>query len=123
MRLSEMGTEQVSDLLCEITPYVSGIVSDEELLAELRRTVTREQATNRAEILAIGAQKLTKIVPIILKKRKGDLFGILGALNSKTPEEIAKQNFIVTMAQIRDVVKDKELIDFFKSCAGLEGSE
>ena len=123
MRLSEMGTEQVSDLLCEITPYISGIVSDEELLEELRRVITREQAANRAEILAIGAQKLTKIVPIILKKRKGDLFGILGALNNKTPEEIAKQNFIVTLAQIRDVIKDKELIDFFKSCADLEGSE
>ncbi len=123
MRISEMETGQICDLLCEITPYVEGIVKDEELLAELRKTITKDEISNRAELLALGAAKASKLIPIILKKRKSDLFGILGALNGKTAEEIEKQNFIKTMSQIREIVKDKELIDFFKSCAGLEGSE
>mgnify|MGYP003288640402 CR=1 FL=1 len=121
MRISEMETGQVCDLLCEITPYIEGIVKDEELLAELQKSIGGKAET-RAELLAFGAQKISKLVPIILKKRKADLFGILGALNNKTQEEIEQQNFIKTMSQIREIVKDKELIDFFKSCAGLEGS-
>lgn len=121
MRISEMETGQVCDLLCEITPYVEGIVKDEELLAELRKSIGAKAET-RAELLAFGAQKISKLIPIVLKKRKADLFGILGALNNKTQEEIEQQNFIKTMTQVREIVKDKELIDFFKSCAGLEGS-
>ena len=51
------------------------------------------------------------------------MFGILGALNEKSVEEIAKQNFIKTMKQIKDIAKDKELLDFFKSCTSMEGGE
>ena len=51
------------------------------------------------------------------------MFGIVGVLNEKTIDEIAKQNIIVTMKQIRDIAKDKELLDFFKSCTDTEGNE
>jgi hypothetical protein len=47
----------------------------------------------------------------------------LGALNEKSVEEIAKQNILKTMSQIKDISKDKELLDFFKSCTGTEESE
>lgn len=123
MRLSEISTERAADLLCEITPYVSNIVTDEELLGELKKAIAPNGANTRAELLAIGLDKVNKIVPVILKKRKNDVFGIIGALNDKTVDDIAKQNFLATMRQIKEIIKDKELIDFFKSCAGLEGNE
>jgi hypothetical protein len=123
MKLSEMTTDRAADVLCEITPYVSNIVADEELLAELKRAVSADEVQTRAELLAKGAEKITKIVPIVLKKRKADMFGILAALNDKTAEEIGKQNILATMKQVRDIVKDKELMDFFKSCVGSVGSE
>lgn len=123
MRLSELTTERAADVICEITPYVSGIASDEELLEELRNAIDRKALRTKAEYLALGAEKLSKLAPIILKKRKTDVFGILGALNEKEPEDIAKQNILVTLGQIRDVVKDKDLMLFFKSCADSEGNE
>lgn len=123
MKLSEMTTDRAADVLCEITPYVTNIVADEELLAELKRAVSADEVQTRAELLAKGAEKITKIVPIVLKKRKADMFGILAALNDKTAEEIGKQNILATMKQVRDIVKDKDLMDFFKSCVGSEGSE
>jgi hypothetical protein len=58
-----------------------------------------------------------------MKGKKKDLFGILGVLNEKTPEKIAEQNIVKTMKQIREITKDKELLDFFKSCTGTEESE
>lgn len=123
MKISELTTEKAVDVLCEITPYVSNIACDDELLAELKRAINVKGATTKAEMMALGVEKVSKLVPIVLKKRKGDLFGIVGALNDKTVEEVGKQNLIVTIGQIRDMIKDKDLIAFFKSCVGSEGSE
>lgn len=123
MKLSQISTDRAADVLCEITPYVANITADEELLSELRNAVDPKQVSTRAELMAKGVEKITKLVPIILKKRKMDVFGILAALNEKTAEEISKQNILATMSQIRDVIRDRDLMDFFRSCADAEGSE
>ncbi|MBO5701395.1 MAG: hypothetical protein J6S71_03045 [Clostridia bacterium] len=123
MKFSEMSTDQAADFLCEITPMVASIATDEELLGELRKAIDPKKAANRAEMLALGAEKITKIIPILLKKRKADIFGILGALNGVDADTIARQNIFTTMKQLKEIVKDKELLDFFKSCADSEGSE
>lgn len=123
MKLSEMTTDRAMDVLCEITPCIANITADEELLEELRNAIDPKAVKTKAELMVKGVEKITKLVPIVLKKRKTDVFGILAALNEKTVEEIGKQNIIATMAQVREVVKDKDLMDFFKSCVGSEGSE
>lgn len=123
MKLSEMTTDRAMDVLCEITPFIANITADEELLEELRNAIDPKAVKTKAELMVKGVEKITKLIPIVLKKRKADVFGILAALNEKTVEEIGKQNIIATMAQVREVVKDKDLMDFFKSCVGSEGSE
>ena len=123
MRLSELSTDRAMDVLCEIAPYAINIMTDDELMAELKSAVDFKDANTMAEKIALTVGKVSKIIPILLKKRKGDIFGVLGALNDKSVDEIAKQNIVVTMKQIRDISKDKELLDFFKSCTGSEGSE
>ena len=123
MKLSELSTEKAADVLCEIAPLFMNIASDEELMSELKTAVNFKDANTMAEKIALTIGKLSKILPILLKKRKQDLFGILGAINEKSIEEISKQNIIKTMSQIRDISKDKELLDFFKSCTGTEESE
>ena len=123
MKLSEMTTDRAMDVLCEITPCIANITADEELLAELRNAIDPKAVKTKAELMVKGVEKITKLAPIVLKKRKADVFGILAALNEKTAEEIGKQNIIATMAQVREVVKDKDLMDFFKSCVGSEGGE
>lgn len=123
MKLSTVSTDEALNILCELTPYIANISSDEELLKELKTAINTSECATRAEMLALGVQKFTKIVPIILQKRKADIHGIIGVINGKTPEEIANQNFLITAKQIRDIVKDKELLDFFKSCTAMEESE
>lgn len=123
MRLSALSTDRATDVLCEIAPLATNIMTDVELVDELKTAVDFKGANTMAEKLTLIGGKLAKILPILLKKRKADLFGILGALNEKSVDEIAKQNIIVTMKQVRDISKDKELLDFFKSCTGSEESE
>lgn len=123
MKLSQMTTDKATDVLCEIAPYAINIMTDEDLMNELKAAIDFDEANTMAEKIAVSVGKISKILPILLKKRKNDIFGILGALNDKSIDEIAKQNVIKTMSQIKDISKDKELLDFFKSCTGTEESE
>lgn len=123
MKLSQLSTERATDVLCELAPYIANIVEDSALMESLRDAIDAEKVKTKAELIAIGAGKATRLVPIILKNRRSDVYGILAVLNEKSAEEIAEQNLLVTMRQIKDVSKDKELVDFFKSWADTEESE
>ena len=123
MKISKMSTEKAMDVLCELTPYMINIVTDEALITELKSAIDFTKANTMAEKIALTAGKITRIVPIILKDHKKDLCGIVGVMNEKTVDEIVEQNTITTMKQIRDIAKDKELLDFFKSCTDTEGNE
>lgn len=116
MKISEFSTDKALDVLCELVPYIDNILVDEELVAEIKRKVKLPEGASRSEFLNIGLEKVNKIVPILLKKRRADIYGILCVLNETPIEEIGKQNVLVTMTQLREVLKDRDLIDFFKSC-------
>lgn len=118
MKLSEISTERAADVLCELTPLVDSIITDEDLMQSLSAVVDREQTETMSvgQKILLVSSKLGKIVPILMKKRRAEMFGILAVLNEKTPEQISAQNMLVTMMQVRDLVNDRELIDFFRSC-------
>lgn len=115
MKISQLNTDNGLDVLCEIVPYIGNIIEDEKLTAELRRKTALEPSASMAEVYAAGIDKLAKIVPVVLKTHRSDVYAIVAAINGKTPEDIAKQNFLKTAADIRDIVQDKEFRDFFKS--------
>lgn len=119
MKLSQLSTDEASDVLAEITPYITDIMSDETLLGELKNTISGKELSI-AEVYAFGANKISKIINILLKQNRRAVYGIIAALNKKSPDEIGKQNFIATGKQIREIVKDRELWDFFTSFARTE---
>ena len=73
--------------------------------------------------MQIDAEKLTAIGLITLKKHRNDVQYILAAINGAEPERVEQQNIIKTMAMLRELAKDEELIAFFRSCADRDGSE
>ncbi len=118
MKLSEISTERAADVLCELTPLIDGILTDEDLMQSLAAVVNKDQKEEMSvgQKLMLVSSKMTKIVPILMKKRRTEMFGILAILNEKTPEEIARQSIVETMIQARELTRDRELVDFFKSC-------
>ena len=114
MKISELSTGHAADLLCRMTPHIAGIVSDKALLDALKEKMG-DGKHSAAEIYTYGAKKVSEILPIVLNDHRDDLFGILAALNEKTPEEIAGQNVLETMYQVREALNDRELADFFVS--------
>lgn len=116
MKLSQLSTEKAADILCEVGIYAVNIVTDEELMGEITKKLSAEDKPTKEQIISFATDKLSKLLPLILKKHKGDIFGIIAAVNEKTIDDVAKQNIVCTMSEIREIIQDKELVDFFKSC-------
>ena len=114
MKLSELTTEQATDLLCELTPYIANITGDKALLDELGKKFDNK-GKSVAELYTYAAKKYATLAPVLLKEHRADVFGILAILNGITAETVAKQNILTTILQVRAVFKDKELLDFFES--------
>lgn len=120
MKLSELDTSRAADVLCEAGAYALNILTDEELAAELKSKIDSSGELSLLELYIFGAQKISTLLPIILKKHRDDVFGILAAVNGCAIKDIAHQNIMTTMQQVKELVSDKDMIDFFKSCAPVE---
>lgn len=117
MKISDFSTEKAADVLCEISTYALGILTDEELRDSLKANPDADKPQTAGERYAVGAKKISQWIPLILKKHREDALGILAIVNGSTIEAIKKQNIIKTMLQIKELVNDKNFLDFFKSCA------
>ena len=113
MKISELTTEQGLDVICEIVPFVASIIEDESLAAELQRKLKITGEASKAEVYAAGIEKMTKLIPILLKSHRDDVYGIVAAINGKTAEEVAAQSALKTAAEIKDIVTDMAFKDFF----------
>ena len=122
MKLSELTTERAADVLCELIPYIANITGDKTLLDELGKKFNTK-GKSAAELYVFGAKKYATLVPILLKDHREDVFGILSVLQETGREEIARQNILSTMKQVRDMFKDKELLAFFRSFGQEEETE
>ena len=114
MKLSQLTTERAADVLCELTPYIANITGDKALLDELANKFD-SKGKSAAELYTFAAHKYATLVPILLKDHREDVFGVLSVLNETELDKIAKQNIMETMKQVREVFRDKDMLDFFKS--------
>jgi len=119
MKISQLTSEEFLDVVCAITPYVENIISDSDLMDTIGKAVPHEGVT-RAGVLLLGAEKLASLVPIIAKTHRSDVYGIIAAVNGMESETVARQNALKTAMQIRDIVRDRELLSFFRSFAESE---
>lgn len=117
MKLSELSTDRALDVLCELTPYVSNVASDDAVVSAVGKVIKPKDETNVYGAGLMLMERMGEIVPLLLKTHRPDVYGVLSVLNEKTAEEIAAQPVGDTIRQIKDVLRDSELLDFFKSSA------
>lgn len=113
MKISQLSTDEATALLIEILPYVDNLVNDEAFCKEIARKT--EFKSTIGDFMMQGAQKIVALLPIILKSHKNDLYCILGAVYKMPPEKIGKQKLSETANQIKEIMKDEDLVGFFKS--------
>lgn len=124
MKLSEFSTDEALDVLCAITPYVCNITTDEELLNAAKSKIDPTVAgTSKAQMVLLGAQKVTELLPLVLDKHRNDLYNILAILYGLPVEAIAKQPIFKTIVMVKGLTEDKDLLSFFDSPAKEGGGE
>ena len=121
-KLSELTTDECADVLCELTPYIVNIVSDKEIMDAVGKAVDKNTIT-QVGIMLLGAQKITAVIPLLLKTHRPDIYSILSIVVEKSWDEVAAQTVMVTMWQMKELLNDKELVSFFKSWAHGEKNE
>lgn len=114
MKLSDLTTDETLDVLCEITPCVERIVKDEGIINTIGKAIDTKGMTQTGVMMA-GLEKISAIVPALLKDHRSDLYHILGAVNRIDPAQIAAQKLTVTLTQIDEMLHDEELLTFFRS--------
>lgn len=119
MKLSELSTDAAASVLVSITPALSNILKDPDCREKIGKKADLKDMSVIG-IYAAGLEKINEIIPFLLETHKADVYAVLAALNGTTAEKIAAQNFLVTMRQAREIINDKDLIDFFKSSAVTE---
>lgn len=123
MKLSQMSTDKALDVMCELTPYVTEIVTDDVIFSKLQEGIDGEKANTLAAKIAVLGKVISSLLPRLLKDKRHCVYGIIGIMCEKPVEEIAAQPLTETVKQAKEIFADKELLDFFRSCASSEGSE
>lgn len=110
MKISELNFEQTIEILGNITPYITSIMKDKELIESLKKkTKSDKDDYNR------GIDILNKSIPVILNSHKEDIIHILAILNFESYETTKNKNIFEVVRDIQNLLDDKELIAFLKS--------
>lgn len=126
MKISQLSTGQALDALCRLTPQISNILDDKAILDEIVALLPDKKKSEETDVYGSGFRMMAglgKLVPLLLRDHKEDVYCILSVLNEKEPEEIAAQELMETMSQLRELFTDRELMAFFKSSVEQEGTE
>ena len=111
-KLSDLGTDECMDVLCVIAPSIQGIVDDKDIVSTLGKAVDKKGMTT-AGVLMAAASKLVGAVPMLFKTHREDVYNILSSVGGVTVDEVKSQNMLDTMQQIKEILQDKPLLDFF----------
>lgn len=108
MKISQMSTAQAAKAMLQMMEPVQNILKDEKLLPAINTLM------NMGNVESVIAYALKEVFPLLLDAHAKDAYAIIGALNGKSADVIAKQNILKTIEEIKDCF-DQDLIDFFKS--------
>lgn len=120
MKLSELSTDKTLDVLCELTPYISNIASDDAVVGAVGKIVDTDKDINLYGKGLMLVERMGEIVPVLLKTHRPDVYGILSVMNDRPVAEIAAQKITDTIRQVRELFQDPELLSFFRSSAQQE---
>lgn len=111
-KLSDLGTDECLDVLCTIAPSIQAIVEDKDIMTALGKAIDKKGLT-KAGVLMTAASKLVGAVPLLFKAHREDVYSILSTVGGVTVEEVKAQNMLDTMQQLKEILQDRPLLDFF----------
>ncbi|MBE5804933.1 MAG: hypothetical protein E7316_10540 [Clostridiales bacterium] len=114
MKLSQLTTDQLADVLIRLTPPLCRILRDEQALAALDE-LSFTGLDVQPPLLTLS-RLWEKLVPLLLERHAADFYEALSILTGKPAEALRLQPGLATLADLMSVW-DSQLASFF-SCAG-----
>lgn len=114
MALKDYSTAQAADILIRLSPLMENIATDENIMGNIGKSMDTTGMTQVGRTIEAMRRTFTSI-PVLLGTHKEDLFGIVAIVKGKTLDEVMEQPITVTMADIKEVITDEDLRDFFSA--------
>ena len=70
-----------------------------------------------------ASSRIVSALPVLLKEHRNDIYAIVSAIGGMSVDEVAAQNILTTMQQVREILMDKQMIDFFRPPKHTEATE
>lgn len=119
MKLSEISSNKMMDVLCDLVVPIATIAEDRQILEAFFERVTVDEGMSYKERKVLGimqvAQNFKIIIPGLLRNHRNDVYEILSIINEKEIEEIKNQSPIETVKQVKELLEDEEFTSFFSS--------
>lgn len=119
MKLHEMDTETMADVICNISDPVSHIIDDKKIMDGIAKIAEKHDGETVANKVAVI---IRTFVPILLKSHREDMFAIVAAMSGKKVNDVRHQPFMDTVMDIKNLA-DKDLLDFFTQHESAEQTE
>ena len=111
-KLSDLETDECMDVLCAIAPSIQAIVDDEDIMNALGKAIDKNGLT-KVGVLMTATSKLVGAVPMLFKAHRVDVYNIISSVGGVTVEDVKAQNMLDTMQQMKEILQDKPLLNFF----------
>lgn len=105
----QISSEQAFDML----PHVADMYDKLAMTDYIKKVGKKNKDKGLTKIEA--AEEAFKHIARSSAKCKKEFFNIIAIAENKTAEEVKAQPFFKTMKTFKEIYKDKDLVDFFKS--------
>ena len=106
-----MKTDIAIDKLCNVAPVISSLSESLSHDDEFKSAMQGEKSNRTI---------LFKILPLILKKYRAEVYEILSVWTEKNVEEIKEQPLSLTVNEIKAIWADEDFRSFFSSSSASE---
>lgn len=118
MALKDLSTAEAADILVQLAPLMDNITTDKELMERVGKSIEKAGMT-KVGIAIEAMHRVFSCVPLLLKDHRADVFGIVATVKRKTVAEISGQPIVQTINDIKEILADEDLRDFFDSLKSL----
>lgn len=112
MKISEMTNDQAADAMIRIVAPIERLTKDERL-EPLLEELAGHEGEGGVSALKIISSMLPRIVPMLLKDHRTDLFEIISILSGERVEKVGGMKLSETVHILKESIDD-ELIGFFR---------
>lgn len=115
-KFSELNTEKGAEALLYLFPLINKLSSNEKIKKEIKSFISEfDNNCTRNQFAFKFIKAFTNLIPILIQEEKESIYKIISFMNGTKVKDIKKQNIMVTIKQIEEIINDKELLNFILS--------